>query len=45
MGTEKIRSVKREETVDYNIKTAWHAINRMYNQEALKMILLPLSGM
>jgi DNA-binding MarR family transcriptional regulator len=28
--------VKREETVDYNIKTAWHAINRMYNQEALK---------
>ncbi len=28
--------MKREETVDYNIKTAWHAINRMYNQEALK---------
>jgi len=28
--------MKREESVDYNIKTAWHAINRMYNQEALK---------
>ncbi len=28
--------MKKEETVDYNIKTAWHAINRMYNQEALK---------
>ena len=28
--------MKREETVDYNIKAAWHAINRMYNQEAIK---------
>lgn len=28
--------MKREETVDYNIKTAWHAISRMYNQEAIK---------
>ena len=24
----------REETVDYNIKSAWHAISRMYNQQA-----------
>lgn len=24
----------REETVDYHIKSAWHAISRMYNQEA-----------
>lgn len=24
----------REETVDYNIKAAWHAISRMYNQQA-----------
>lgn len=24
--------MKREETVDYNIKAAWHAISRMYNQ-------------
>lgn len=23
--------MKREETVDYNIKVAWHAISRMYN--------------
>jgi DNA-binding MarR family transcriptional regulator len=28
--------MKKEETVDYNIKTAWHAIYRMYNQKALK---------
>ncbi len=24
--------MKREETVDYNIKVAWHSISRMYNQ-------------
>lgn len=24
--------MKREETIDYNIKAAWHAISRMYNQ-------------
>ena len=24
--------MKKEETVDYNIKTTWHAISRMYNQ-------------
>ncbi|HMJ69421.1 MAG TPA: MarR family transcriptional regulator [Cyclobacteriaceae bacterium] len=28
--------MKREETVDYNIKASWHAIARMYNQQALK---------
>ncbi|WP_224999959.1 MarR family winged helix-turn-helix transcriptional regulator [Cesiribacter sp. SM1] len=28
--------MKREETVDYNIKAAWHAISRMYNTEAGK---------
>ncbi|MEM6846235.1 MAG: MarR family winged helix-turn-helix transcriptional regulator [Bacteroidota bacterium] len=28
--------MKKELTVDYNIKTAWHAIYRMYNQHALK---------
>ena len=28
--------MKKEESIDYNIKTTWHAINRMYNQEALK---------
>lgn len=26
--------MKREETVDYHIKSAWHAISRMYNQHA-----------
>ena len=28
--------MKREETIDFNIKAAWHAIARMYNQQALK---------
>jgi DNA-binding MarR family transcriptional regulator len=28
--------LKPEETIDYNIKAAWHAIARMYNQQALK---------
>ncbi|HRI80019.1 MAG TPA: MarR family transcriptional regulator [Cyclobacteriaceae bacterium] len=28
--------MKREETIDYNIKAAWHAIARMYNQQAQK---------
>lgn len=28
--------MKREETIDHNIKAAWHAISRMYNQQALK---------
>jgi DNA-binding MarR family transcriptional regulator len=28
--------MRREETVDYVIKAAWHAIARMYNQQASK---------
>lgn len=28
--------MRRDETVDYNIKATWHAIYRMYNQQALK---------
>lgn len=28
--------MRREETVDYNIKAAWHAIARMYNHQAIK---------
>jgi MarR family transcriptional regulator, organic hydroperoxide resistance regulator len=28
--------MRREETVDHNIKAAWHAISRMYNQQAGK---------
>ena len=26
--------MKREETIDYHIRSAWHAISRMYNQQA-----------
>ncbi len=29
--------MRREETVDYHIKAAWHAIARMYSQEAAKV--------
>lgn len=28
--------MKREETIDYHIRSAWHAISRMYNQQASK---------
>lgn len=28
--------MKREESIDFNIKAAWHAISRMYNQQAVK---------
>lgn len=28
--------MRREETVDHNIKAAWHSIARMYNQQASK---------
>ncbi len=28
--------MRREETVDYHLKAAWHAISRMYNQQAMK---------
>ncbi len=28
--------MKREETIDYHIRSAWHAISRMYNQQALE---------
>ena len=28
--------LKREETIDHHIKTCWHAIARMYNQQAVK---------
>ncbi|EKB49207.1 MarR family protein [Cecembia lonarensis LW9] len=30
----KDKPMKREDTVDYHIKSAWHAISRMYNQKA-----------
>lgn len=28
--------MRREETIDFHIKAAWHAIARMYNQQAVK---------
>jgi DNA-binding MarR family transcriptional regulator len=28
--------MKAQETVDYHIKTAWHAISRMYNAQAIR---------
>ena len=28
--------MKKEETIDYHIRAAWHAIARMYNQQAMK---------
>lgn len=28
--------MKREETIDHQIKATWHAISRMYNQQAAK---------
>jgi DNA-binding MarR family transcriptional regulator len=33
---QTLAKLKAEETVDYNIKAAWHAISRMYNAEASK---------
>jgi DNA-binding MarR family transcriptional regulator len=32
----RLFDMKREETVDFNIKVLWHAIARMYNQQAMK---------
>ena len=32
MAWPKNDTMKREDTIDYNIKVAWHAISRMYNQ-------------
>ena len=29
-------NMKREETIDHQIKSCWHGIHRMYNQEASK---------
>ena len=36
--------MKREETVDYHIKAAWHAISRMYNQGTLETGITASSG-
>src|SRR5690349_840351 len=36
--------MRKEETVDHCIKTAWHAISRMYNQQAWKQNLTTAIG-
>jgi DNA-binding MarR family transcriptional regulator len=36
--------MKKEETVDYHIKSAWHAISRMYNQGTLETGITASSG-
>ncbi len=36
--------MKKEETVDYNIKAAWHAISRMYNQYGQQFDLTSSTG-
>jgi MarR family transcriptional regulator, organic hydroperoxide resistance regulator len=36
--------MRREDTIDHNIKTAWHAIARMYNQQASKYDLTMSMG-
>lgn len=36
--------MKKEETIDYNIKTTWHAISRMYNQYGLQFGLTASTG-
>lgn len=38
------KSIPREETVDFQVKSAWHSINRMYNQQALKYDLTTSIG-
>ncbi len=36
--------MKKEQTIDYNIKTTWHAISRMYNQYGQKFGLTASTG-
>lgn len=36
--------MKREETVDYNIKGLWHSISRMYNQYGVKYDITASTG-
>lgn len=39
-----IESIPREQTVDFQIKSAWHSINRMYNQQAVQYDLTTSIG-
>ena len=36
--------MKKEETVDYNVKVTWHAISRMYNQQGLPYDITASTG-
>ena len=36
--------MKKEETLDYNIKATWHAISRMYNQYGEKFEITASTG-
>lgn len=36
--------MKKEETVDYNVKITWHAISRMYNQKGLPFDITASTG-
>lgn len=36
--------MKREDTVDYNIKAAWHSISRMYNQFGVEFDITASTG-
>lgn len=36
--------MKKEETVDYNVKITWHAISRMYNQQGLPFDITASTG-
>lgn len=41
---QKRVAMKREETIDYNIKATWHAISRMYNQYGDKFEITASTG-
>ena len=36
--------MKKEQTIDFNIKIAWHAISRMYSQYGQKFEISPSTG-
>ena len=36
--------MKKEQTIDFNIKIAWHAISRMYSQYCQKFEISPSTG-
>jgi MarR family transcriptional regulator, organic hydroperoxide resistance regulator len=36
--------MRKEETIDYNLKVAWHAVSRMYNQYGLPFDITASTG-